>query len=325
MPSAFIVKANKKPAQARANNSVNGADAESFAMAKVILACRGEGQWGSRQDDNSKIDLIFAADHPWHAGERMLVLCQVKSGPSYGSIVKGSDGFKLMGAAKSAAKRSSHDICVVWVDRDTDRAFWAYIHPNTRSDVQIYGQNHEVSPAMVWDLARCMAGRGSWGGQGGSGVVLPDVTGQVKARRKLALETYRRIGSVQSPTLGKIELTRFGWRHMFRISRASVNKNASLNIIPRLASILKSRPSVTSVTSFQVFNRGDQDHRVCEYLLKYERVALYRKHAAKQKNVTVHIRVVEEVRYPRDWANRAMLSQSVERRVVLKSAYYKDQ
>lgn len=323
MPSTFIVKPNKIASQGRANNSVNGADAESFAMAKVILACRGEGQWGSRQDDNSKIDLIFTAEHPWHAGERILVLCQVKSGSSYGSVMPGSAGFKLMGSAKSAAKRSSHDICVVWVDRDTDRAFWAYIHPNSKSDVQIYGLNHEVSPAMVWDLARCMAARAYWGGLGGTGVVIPEETGHLKTRRKLALEIYKKHKTIKSPILGEIELTRFGWRHMFRSGRVSINKDASLHIIPKLSVILIQRPSAVAITSFDVQRRGGQDHRVCEYLLKYDRVTLYSKRTGKSRLITVHIRAVEEIRYPCDWADRAMRSQSVERRVVLKSAYYK--
>lgn len=292
-------------------------------MAKIILACRGEGQWGSRQDDSSKIDLIFTTEHPWHAGERMLVLCQVKSGVTYGAIQKNGSGFKLMGAAKSAAKRSSHDICVVWVDRDTDRAFWAYIHPNSKSDVQAYGLNHEVSPAMVWDLARCMAGRNSWGGQGGAGVVLPADTSQFKVRRKFALEIYKRQKVVQSPILGNIELTRYGWRHMFRSSRASKNKNSSLNIIPRLHAILNQKPSVVAITSCRIYDRGNNSHRVCEYLLKYGNVTIFKKHDSDTRGVTVHIRVVEEVRYPRDWTSKAMLSQSIERRVVLKSAYYK--
>lgn len=292
-------------------------------MAKVILACRAEGKWGSRQDDNSKIDLVFTADHPWHIGERMLILCQVKSGGSYGSVIANDAGFKLMGSAKSAAKRSSHDICVVWVDRDTDRAFWAYIHPNSRSDVQIYGLNHEVSPAMVWDLARCMAGRNFWGGQGGTGVVIPEELCHVKARRQSALKLYRQVKQVKSPVLGNIEFTRFGWRHMFRRSRASSNKNSSLNTIPRLPAILAQKPSAVAITSFDIYRRGEQEHRLCEYLLKYDRVKLSCKATTTSKVVTVHVRAVEEVRYPSDWVNKAMRAQSVERRVVLKSAYYK--
>lgn len=292
-------------------------------MARVILACRGEGQWGSREDDNSKIDLIFAAAHPWHDGERMLVLCQVKSGKSYGEILAGDAGFKLKGPAMTAAKRSSHDICVVWVDRDLDRIFWAYVHPNSRAGVQTYGSNHEVGPAMLFDLARCMAGRYVAGAEGGSGVTLPGDDGDVAGRRALALASYRGTRFIQSPVLGPIELTRLGWRHMFRKSRAAQNKSASLDLIPRLPALLQQRPSVIAITSAEFVQRKNLEHRLCEYLLKYERVRVQDKNG-KSRTVTAHIRVLEEIRYPENWERRAMLSQLVSRRVVLKSAYYKE-
>jgi len=325
LPSLLISRLNEPPAQGRAENAINGGDAEAFAMAKVILACRGEGQWGSRQDDNSKIDLMFATDHPWHKGERMLILCQVKSGPSYGSILQEGGGFKLMGSAKAAAKKSSHDICIIWVDRDNDRAFWAYIHPDSKSDVQGYGSNHEINPAMIFDLARCMAGRGAAGGEGGRGVTLPDGADDIPQRRAFALRSYRQARFVESPVLGRIELTRLGWRHMFRKTRSAQNKNASLNLIPRLPSILQERPSVVAITSTQFHQRGNFDHRICEYLLKYEQINIRRRQEPNQRKITAHIRVIEEVRYPRDWEKKAMLSQLVDRRVVLKSAYYKEQ
>lgn len=46
-------------------NTLNGSDSESFTMSMLILACRGEGHWGSREEDNSKIDMIFSFEHPW--------------------------------------------------------------------------------------------------------------------------------------------------------------------------------------------------------------------------------------------------------------------
>jgi hypothetical protein len=315
---------NKLVAQGRAENAINGGDAEVFAMAKALLACRAEGQWGSREDDSAKIDLILTLDHPWHPGERMLVLCQVKSGPSYGEILRDGTGFKLLGAAKVAAKRSSHDICMIWVDRDLSRAFWAFLHPNSKSGVQEYGAIHEINPTMLFDLARCMAARSPTGSSGGRGVMLPDVTSDIPVRRALALQAYRKAKSVQSPILGDIELTRLGWRHMFRKSRAAANKNASLNLIPRLEAILKCHPSATAITASDLSDQEGYVRRTCEYLLKYERVNIRRKGDTSPRTVTVHVRVLEEICFPTDWERMAMLSQQVSRRVVLKSAYYKE-
>ena len=291
-------------------------------MSRLMLACRGEGQWGSREDDNAKIDLIFTMGHPWHPGERLLILCQVKSGAAYGAVLPKNTGFKLNGAAKAAARRSSHAICLAWVDRASDRVFWAFLHPDTRPGPQEYGSNHEVSPAVRYDLARCMAGRRSGGAEGGRGVVLPEVSGDVAARRAEAFRSYRQVREVQSPVLGSIEFTRLGWRHMFRRSRAAQNKNASVNLLPRLPVLLRESPSVVAITATEFSQHAGLTTRQCEYLLKYERVTARTK-TGRLQPVTVHVRVIEEVRYPTDWYAKTMLTQRVSRRVVLKSAYYK--
>ena len=143
------------PLQGRPQNPINGSDSESYVLAKIVLACRGEGHWGSREEDNSKIDLFFSAEHPWVKRERLIILTQVKSGESFGSTL--SHGFKLKAKAKSAAIRTTHPVCVVWVDRDINRIFWAYVHPATTASDQEYGAYHEVAPPMIYDLARCAA------------------------------------------------------------------------------------------------------------------------------------------------------------------------
>ena len=294
-------------------------------MTRVLLACRGEGHWGSREEDGAKIDLRLSLKNPLHPNERMSLLCQVKSGSAYGEIISNDKGFKLTANAKKAAKRDSHAICMIWVDRDVSRAFWAYLHPDTKVGAQVYGSNHEINPTMTYDLARCIAARAPRGAVGGNGVTLPESTGDVSARRQSALREYRSLISVNSPVLGDVELTRTGWRHMFRKGRAAVNKNASLNLIPRLRPILSSHPSTTAMTAVKFLPCGGYTRRVCEYLLKYNRVRIRRNGEASARKVTVHIRVIEEICFPKDWAQIAMLSQQISRRVVLKSAYYKEE
>lgn len=127
MRSLLKSKKLKIPAQTVSLNSLNGSDAETLAASLIVAACRGEVCWGSREEDNSKIDLILSVEHPWHPKERMLVLAQVKSGESYG--VKTQQGFRLKTTAIKAAKRTSHSICIIWVCRESNQAFWSYIHP----------------------------------------------------------------------------------------------------------------------------------------------------------------------------------------------------
>jgi hypothetical protein len=312
----------KTPLEGRPENPKNGSDAESFAMSRVLAACRGEGQWGSREDDNSKIDLVFSTVHPWHDNERMLILAQVKSGSSFGAQ-QNDGGFKLFSSAKNGAKRTSHDICLVWVDRKTNAIFWAYIHPFANSTAQTYGPHHRLTPATIFDLARCSS-KNNMGGSEGRGIIISSTYVGLPETRKKAIKAYKLLHGVKNPILGTIETTRHGWRHMFRRSRAARNKAASLDLIPVLGSLLKQYPSSNAIVSTDFIKKDGFEHRICEHLLKFSETSVFRKSNPRLGQVTTYVRVIEEISYPDDWADRAMLSQLVSRRVVLKSAYYKD-
>ncbi|MBO6701108.1 MAG: hypothetical protein JJ921_02130 [Pseudomonadales bacterium] len=308
------------PNQTRAFNHLNGSDAESLAASRLVTACRGEICWGSREEDNRKIDLILSCDHPWYPGERLLILSQVKSGDTFG--MRNELGFKLKGAALRAAKRTSHSVCMVWVDRSTGESFWAYVHPDTKLTPRDYGLHHKITPATVFDLARCMS-RNISNMKGGRGIVVRSRTGNVTERRKTVRSTYRSLASVFSPTLGKIELTRLGWRHMLRSGRSQANKKASLELIPYLPKLVAQTPTTNAVTNIKEWKSDDYTYRVTEHLLRYSEVSYSEKNQTGTKNIEVILKVLEEIRYPTDWQNDAMLSQRVERRLVLKSAYHK--
>jgi hypothetical protein len=321
MRSLLLSSPPSAPLQGRAQNPINGSDSESYAMAKVILACRGEGQWGSREEDNSKIDMFFSAPHPWHKGERLVVLAQVKSGPSFGASLP--QGFKLTGAAKGAAIRTNHGVCVTWVDRDANRIFWAYVHPTTTTRPQEYGAYHEVAPPMLYDLARC-AGQKRPGASGGRGIIVRKRSSELSARRKRVKAGYQALDAVFSPALGRIELTRLGWRHMFRKGRREESKASSLDLLPYLQKLLEQWPSAHAITEHKTFVSNGYIHRICEHLMKFDRVEIQTIRSAEPKPVIAHIRVIEEVRYPQNWESNVMLSQLVSRRVVLRSAYWKE-
>lgn len=320
--SLLVSRPVTTPSQVRASNTINGSDAESYAMAKLVLACRGEGQWGSREQDNSKIDLIFSCLHPWVPKERMIVFSQVKSGESYGELT--DRGFRLKGKSKTAATLTSHDVCVIWIDRDERRAFWAYVHPETSSRPQKYGQYHEVSPATIFDLARCISAKGR-GAKGANGIIVRKGNSDLIAQRKSAKNAYRSFKSILSPALGEIELTRLGWRHMFRKGRRKDNKAISLELIPYLNDLLKRRPSTQAITASNNFKHNGIYYQVREHLLKFEKLKVSPPSRVTKNKLVAHIRVIEEIRYPSDWESQVMLSQLISRRVVLKSAYYKEE
>lgn len=320
MSSLLLYRPVQVARQGRAQNPINGSDSESYAMAKIILACRGEGHWGSREEDNSKIDMFFSAPHPWHEGERLVVLSQVKSGASYGEPF--NQGFRLKTAAKVAALRTSHGVCVAWVDRDANQIYWAYVHPTTTSRAQDYGAYHRVTPAMIYDLARCV-GLKRPGSTGGRGIIVRRRSSQLRVRREQVQRAYRQFGSIFSPAVGIIELTRLGWRHMFRRGRREENKSTSMDVIPYLKKILGHSPSAHVITDHKIFNSKGYTYRICEHLLKYDEIKIRDARGDSTRDAVAHIRVIEEIRYPENWESNVMLSQLVDRRVVLRSAYLK--
>lgn len=320
MKSLLQSKKISLPDQSRSSNPLNGSDAETMAASLILSACRGEVCWGSREEDNSKIDLILSAEHPWFSKERMLVLAQVKSGDSYGT--KTEQGFTLKGAAIKAAKRTSHAICVLWVCRATNQVFWAYIHPNSNELPQEYSNYHVVSPATLFDLARCMS-RISFTSHGGSGITIRRIEGNLTKKRKQVLDIYRKFEKIFSPALGYIEFTRKGWRHMFRANRSTTYKQTSLDLIPYLGKIITQQPSEHAITDFKEWEHNGFVYRSTEHLMKYNNIKYSAKGISNAQRTTVIIKAIEEIRYPKNWQLNAMLSQCIDRRVVLMSAYCK--
>ena len=111
---------------------------------------------------------------------------------------------------------------------------------------------------------------------------------------------------------------------MLRKGRSAEHKQASLDVVPYLKKILEQNPSSLDIVNSENWDSGKYSYRSLEYLLRYESVLIAEKGESKQpRRVQVLIRIVEEIRYPKDWSMHAMLTQLVQRRLVLKSAYHK--
>ena len=309
-----------KPKQNRENNLENGNDAEVLSASMLLKAMGAEVSWGSRNEDGRKIDLICSYDHPWVKKERLIFFVQVKSGSTYGRKLK--NGFTLLGVAKKSAQRTSHPICLIWVERETNSTYWAYIHPFSTSVSQNYGDNHLVNPATRYDIARCQA-KVIPGKSEGSGIIIKELTGTLQNKRAYSLKKYKSLKTktIVNPNLGVVELTRVGWRHMFRKQRSSINKQKSLNLIPYLGNLLEHKPSKIYITKNKFESERGYEFRTSEYVLTYEKVLI--NNAGELESTSVIIRLLEEIMWPENWRENSMLSQLIKRRLVLLSAYYK--
>lgn len=309
-----------KAEQNRPQNISNGNDAEVLSASILLMAIGAEVSWGSRNEDGRKIDLICSYDHPWILKERLIFFSQIKSGNTYGN--KLPVGFTLSSKAKKEALRTSHPICLIWVHRDTNTSYWAYIHPFSTNVTQKYNDNHLINPATRFDIARCQA-KLIPGKKDGTGLIIKELSGNLTERRAYSLKKYKNLKTkeVKNPNLGNVEFTRVGWRHMFRKQRSSINKGRSLNIIPYLDKILEHKPSKIYITNNKTESNRDYEFRMSEYVLTYEKIEIAK--GGERKKITVMIRLLEEIMWPKNWQINSMLSQLIKRRLVLLSAYYK--
>ena len=319
--SLFSNKTNPVVKETRAENGINGHDAEILAATRLALACTAEFRVSSREEDGAKLDFFISFNNPWVDGEKVNLAIQVKSGETYGKAL--DKGFKLKTSAKKASRREQENTCILWVDRETSCLYWAFIHNSTTENDQKYGEHHEVCPATRYDLTRCKADKLSTP-RGGKGITIKRIDFTLLRSQRRGLKTiYQGQNSIYCPLFGKVELTRLGWRHMLRHSRRKDYKKASLRTVPYLKHILAQLPSSNRVTEFSLSERNDYLYRRMEYVLSYDEVQVANESTGTLNRCKVIIRLLEEVRYPKNWKEEGMLSQRVERRVVLLNAYYK--
>lgn len=313
-----------KPKQDRKHNQINGNNAECLVAGQLLLCLQGEVSWGSRNEDGRKIDLFMSFDHPWIKKERILLLTQVKSGKEYGNISKDTNGlingFILNKKTIETNFKNSHDLMIVWVDRNTNKLFWAYIHRNTMIENTLYGNHHEISPAMLYDLARVI-GKQTSNIFGGRGITIGALNSNLKENRRKAKTIYRNLAEneIISPVLGKIEFTRLGWRHMFRITRKKKHKEISLQTIFQIENILKQSPSSHKIIDYNQIEEDNYIYRQITHILIYSKVML-----STKNKVEVKVKLKEETSYPINWSNDALLFQKIRRRVVFINSYITD-
>ncbi len=317
-----LLKFSRKPEIKldRAHNSINGSDAESVGASLIVRSTRGEIRWGSREEDNRKIDLILSADHPWIEGDRLNIKLQIKSGEANGSRHEG--GFRLNSSVVKDLKKIGSTSCAIWVDRNDGACFWAFIHPNTSDGSHDYGAMHKISPATIYDLARCDTRFKPGFEADGKKVTISCTAQTIGKLRSKAKKSYKEIGPILNPVLGPVEVTRTGWNHMFRSSRKISGKESSLRVIPHLNHILSNIPSEHFIPEYKIEKYDGMETRSSIHILKYSGVKKYES-STGTSSVEVIVKVQEDIRYPVLWRDTALLSQQIERRVVLISTYYK--
>lgn len=301
-------------------NSQNGNDSEVISAANLIQALNAEVSWGSRNEDNSKIDLLLSLNHPWNNGQRILLLTQVKSGNSYGKV--NATSIKIYKKGIKEAKKSKNNICLIWYDHNTKENYWAYIHSNTNSKVVELGRNHILTPATKFEIARCTMKNVSDSKFNSRGLILnfknndSSIISNIRKEIKLS---YRKNKEILNPLFGIIEFTNYGWNHMFRNSRLKKYKRDSLFIVPYLKQLLVFQPDRHWINSFKIHKHKDNYIQYYEHVLRYGNI----KNNLNDIKYEIVIKLIEEISYPIKWKNENLLSQKILRKVVFKSCSLK--
>ncbi|WP_312334718.1 hypothetical protein [Sphingobacterium sp.] len=302
-------------------NSQNGNDSEIISASNLIQALNAEVSWGSRNEDNSKLDLLLSFNHPWILGQRVLLFSQVKSGSSFGKI-SNNNSIKLFAKGIKQAQTSQNNICLIWYDHNTKENYWMFVHPNTNSKATVLGRNHLLTPATKFEIIRCISRIGKQNYFNARGLTIDVLTFEkvpISDYRKSIKKIYTKFGSIINPLYGKVNITNYGWKHMFRKSRKLTHKNDSLIILPYLKQLLTFQPDRHWIISFITHKHGDFTVLKYEHILRYEKI----KNNKDANMYEIVIKLVEETVFPTNWKKENLLSQKVFRKVVLKSTSLK--
>ena len=323
-----FLKNKFKPKSDRRHNPINGHDAEVLAKAKFIIAMSGEVNSTSRELDSDKLDFIMNYNHPWK-NEQLILFSQVKSGDSYGKEIA-NDNCIIVKSLFQELQKTTKNICLIWVNRETNNLFWAYIHTKTIIDHNRYGNHHKITPATRFDLARCFEKLNSvnFEYKGGKGITIRKLTKTFIENREFAKNEYKILKKslIVNPLLGQINCSRLAWKHITRKNRRTEFKTTSFDTISYLYDILTKAPNNIAVLDCKYKTLKKNTLRTTEYILKYEDIILSFKEVTvpKKTRITVVVRVIENIIYPQEWYNDSQLSQKVKRSITLKSFYYKN-
>jgi hypothetical protein len=309
-------------------NKINGKSAERYFAALLTIALEARVFWGTRTEDDSKVDLMTVLNHPWLENRVEVIFTQVKSGLSYCEIknkrlVVHKDKF-------SHLTKRNHNTLVCWSTVNNNCPYWFIIKANSSYFRTTYSEIHILNPASRFDIIRILTSTAIK--NGGKGLIFKRensrqeysnqefISLRVKAKR---IFNDLKISELYNPLFGKIEFTRLGWRHMTRASRLNNYKIASYEIIPILKFLLSKTPSKHYLFDYENKNDKENEYRYNEYLMEYDNVKCYDNESGEKIEIKIYVKLLELIGYNKNWRDVANTTTETNRRVIFKSIYYK--
>lgn len=310
------------------NNKKNGKDAERYLASLLTGALNARISFGSRTEDDAKIDLITLFSHPWLEYDVQPIGTQAKSGASYCTVSNGK--LVLQKGKFSPLLHKSNWILVCWTLVEEGTGYWFLVKPNSKFIKLEYNSNHIINPLTKYHLVRVMYSVSDK--NGGRGLTfrrknrLQDYEDhEYVMLRSIAKQKYAHFKQtdILNPVFGRIEFTRIGWRHITRESRWRYFKTASLEAIRILDKLLKVSPTKHYTLRHDSRDQGEFIYVENEFLLSYSEVKVFDSTTKTNEQVEVYIKLLEISAYRKDWKDSANKNNISFRRVIFKSIYYK--
>jgi len=265
--------------------------------------------------DAAKVDLLFSFRDGFDSTRLITLHCQVKYGRSYRAESSTKQVLTLNIDRKTIEVLADYPSLLAWVPpKPSSAIYWHIFMPRTpiKTPIKIR-RSQRVSPAIRYDLTRAFA-HARWAIQPSKQDVAPEQeAGVIMAR---ARKSYRLLQGAEwhHPLVGRLRISRIGWRHKTRRSKPTVQRLKALRIVPYLKSVLDKMPDRFVRSESTSTEIGDRLVEV-RYLTCWYRDALRMEHV----DYVLIICIREEVSYPKNWHKYPLSTDEIQQSAVLMS------
>ena len=267
-------------------------------------------------EEGRKVDLRLSIAHA-HQGTSISVLCQIKSGAAYRAPTSTQTTLTLQNIDRdtiAALGDGGGPTLLAWVPpRPSARIYYHLFHTgrNKKTPIRIPKTQH-VTPALRFDLSKVssyVTNKPKYSRQ--DVAQLREDTIMQRARR-----AYKelKIAIFDTPLFGHLHVTRAGWRHVTRRSRAKARRVVSLRTTPHLAHFLPQIPSRYLIVPQDVRRLGGTTTEIRDVICWYLN-GIFMDGARH----TLLIRFREQISYPTKWYLHPLAETDIKQRASVLS------
>jgi hypothetical protein len=292
------------------------------AAATLAIALCAETTHSTLSEDWAKVDLKIGVRSALQSSSQLTIHCQVKSGKSFRADSTTAKTITLQNideATISSLQEGTQPALLVWVPPPPSiRVYWRIIKPKgaQRKPIRIARENY-VTPSLRFDLSRYSAYLKS--NSGFPRIELPTRNPEEPLLQQ-ARGHYKQLKSepVYLPLVGKVEVTRLGWRHITRGSRSSTKRERSLRMIPYLRHILGYMPTRYLTANKSITKYGSEFHESRHLIFWYKDALIVDGVAC-----TALVRIREDFLYPTRWNRFRLGVNDVTQKSTILGWWYK--